>query len=329
MAQNLRDNCFRSKTCRFWQTGRCTKADECTFLHAFVPRGKEKKASLRTRPCSFFNHGRGFCKFSTRCTFLHDFQPHSDTPTLYEDAVLALSKVVGEHLASPVLPPPSALKESYEPGRLSLQLQSDCPPNPTAAVARAAPMTPRAPLVYLSFDQEQLNFVRAFHETLTELGVTVRFEQKSLPAQGFLLQKCALVIAFLSPQFENNSLCKTELVTACKLGSPVVVIGAHSAWNPYQQRSWATDLIRVCQLEVIDFGPHLKRAIDSVLPTPPVFAMPPFHRLRSIISHRCLVEVASELKDESFPIRPEWADKPRHFAIPASEFSELKLDSYL
>eukprot|EP01053_Blabericola_migrator_P007502 Blabericola_migrator_1__7501@NODE_382_length_9143_cov_306_926399_g305_i0_p5_GENE_NODE_382_length_9143_cov_306_926399_g305_i0NODE_382_length_9143_cov_306_926399_g305_i0_p5_ORF_typecomplete_len314_score38_61zfCCCH_3/PF15663_5/4_2e10zf_CCCH_4/PF18345_1/3_8e09zf_CCCH_4/PF18345_1/3_8e03zf_CCCH_4/PF18345_1/2_3e03zfCCCH/PF00642_24/4_1e06zfCCCH/PF00642_24/0_065zfCCCH_4/PF18044_1/8_5e07zfCCCH_4/PF18044_1/2_5e03Torus/PF16131_5/0_01Torus/PF16131_5/0_94zfCCCH_2/PF14608_6/0_00029zfCCCH_2/PF14608_6/86_NODE_38 len=64
--------CFKTRQCRFWLDGRCTRGDECTFAHCGAEL-REKPNLLKTKICAKWRQGHCF-KPQAECSYAHGLE---------------------------------------------------------------------------------------------------------------------------------------------------------------------------------------------------------------------------------------------------------------
>eukprot|EP01054_Gregarina_sp_Poly1_P003039 Gregarina_sp_Poly_1__3038@NODE_1852_length_3208_cov_513_823941_g1201_i0_p1_GENE_NODE_1852_length_3208_cov_513_823941_g1201_i0NODE_1852_length_3208_cov_513_823941_g1201_i0_p1_ORF_typecomplete_len342_score53_13zfCCCH/PF00642_24/4_6e06zfCCCH/PF00642_24/0_018zf_CCCH_4/PF18345_1/4_2e09zf_CCCH_4/PF18345_1/6_5e02zf_CCCH_4/PF18345_1/3_1e03zfCCCH_3/PF15663_5/1_1e08zfCCCH_4/PF18044_1/9_4e07zfCCCH_4/PF18044_1/6_9e03Torus/PF16131_5/0_011Torus/PF16131_5/0_5zfCCCH_2/PF14608_6/0_00032zfCCCH_2/PF14608_6/1_9e03_ len=87
--------CFKTRQCRFWLDGRCTRGDECTFAHCGTEL-REKPNLLKTKICSKWKLGH-CSKQQHECSYAHGLEDlrvlpaaggsvsHTSVPLSYND----------------------------------------------------------------------------------------------------------------------------------------------------------------------------------------------------------------------------------------------------
>eukprot|EP01056_Protomagalhaensia_sp_Gyna25_P000041 Protomagalhaensia_sp_Gyna_25__40@NODE_101_length_5263_cov_71_008806_g78_i0_p3_GENE_NODE_101_length_5263_cov_71_008806_g78_i0NODE_101_length_5263_cov_71_008806_g78_i0_p3_ORF_typecomplete_len213_score37_51zfCCCH_3/PF15663_5/1_2e09zf_CCCH_4/PF18345_1/7_2e09zf_CCCH_4/PF18345_1/3_6e03zf_CCCH_4/PF18345_1/1_5e03zfCCCH/PF00642_24/1_9e05zfCCCH/PF00642_24/0_045zfCCCH_4/PF18044_1/2_2e06zfCCCH_4/PF18044_1/5_6e02zfCCCH_4/PF18044_1/6_2e03zfCCCH_2/PF14608_6/0_00014zfCCCH_2/PF14608_6/49Torus/PF16131_5/0_0038Tor len=64
--------CFKTRQCRFWLDGRCTRGEDCTFAHCGTEL-REKPNLLKTKICTKWRQGHCF-KPQAECSYAHGIQ---------------------------------------------------------------------------------------------------------------------------------------------------------------------------------------------------------------------------------------------------------------
>jgi hypothetical protein len=269
---------WRTKTCSFWQEGRCTKGDTCTYAHSNrVMQGAlgrlksgltgANSPNYRTKLCTYYAQGQGFCKFGANCSFVHDTPPRGGSGgSGNEKAIDGKSE---------------AEDQEHSFAHTSQQQQQDAE---TGSV-----------LLVCGEYKALAGLVRHLTEGLRRASVRVSLDDGQTDVEQ-ALSRSAVVVPILTHQAESSPRFRQVLQSACANHLPIAPIKAEQgSWCPLNSNgasTWLSELLTRQGLVWVEFlapatygHAESEEQLDSKPTAPHASFVASMRQLLSVLEH--------------------------------------------